>query len=114
MMKYKNASDILPDKLLREIQKYASGEAIYIPRAEEKSGWGMKSGARVYYEERNEKICSRYTAGETVNTLSAAFGLSPKTIRNIIHAGRAKTAEEQFCAESESSEEEERFENSEI
>ena len=93
MMKYKNASDILPDKLLREIQTDASGEAIYIPRAEKKSGWGMKSGARVYYETRNAQICARYAAGETVDALSHTFGLSPKSIRNIIHAGKEKPAE---------------------
>ena len=30
-MKYKNAQDILPDQLLRELQKYVSGETIYVP-----------------------------------------------------------------------------------
>ena len=94
MMKYKNASDILPDKLLREIQKYASGEAIYIPLAKEKSGWGEKSGARAYYEKRNAQICARYKGGETVNDLSSAFSLSPKSIRKIIYAGREKEKNE--------------------
>ena len=30
-MKYKNAKDIFPENLLRQIQKYVSGELIYIP-----------------------------------------------------------------------------------
>lgn len=94
MMKYKNASDVLPDKLLREIQKYASGEAIYIPRAEEKIGWGEKSGARVYYEKRNAQICARYKNGETVAELSEVFSLSPKSIRKIIYAERNKEKED--------------------
>ena len=94
MMKYKNASDVLPDKLLREIQKYASGEAIYIPRAEEKSGWGEKSGARVYYEKRNAQICARYKNGETVAGLSEVFSLSQKSIRKIIYAERNKEKED--------------------
>ena len=92
-MKYKNAADILPDKLLREIQKYASGEAIYIPRAEEKSGWGMKSGAREYYRERNGRICERYRQGADLEMLSAEFGLSPESIRKIVYAGREKSEE---------------------
>ena len=90
MMKYKNAADILPDKLLREIQKYASGEALYIPQAEKKSGWGEKSGAREYYEKRNAQICARYANGETVDALSTKYGLSPKSIRNILYAGEKK------------------------
>ena len=90
MMKYKNAADVLPDKLLHEIQKYASGEAIYIPRAEEKSGWGVKNGARAYYEKRNTQICTRYASGETVDSLAAAFGLSPKSVRKIIYTNRRK------------------------
>ena len=35
-MKYRNASEIFPDELLREIQKYSSGELVYIPEKEEK------------------------------------------------------------------------------
>lgn len=90
-MKYKNAADILPDKLLREIQKYASGEAIYIPQAAEKSGWGEKSGARAYYCERNRRICQRYREGAGFGALSIEFGLSPESIRKIVYAGRKET-----------------------
>ena len=39
-MKYRNASEILPDSLLRELQKYASGELLYIP-----ADSGRKNGA---------------------------------------------------------------------
>lgn len=31
-MKYKNAQDILPDKLLRELQQYISGGVLYVPQ----------------------------------------------------------------------------------
>ena len=47
-MKYKNAQDILPDKLLKELQKYISGETIYIPNIQQKAAWGAVSGAREY------------------------------------------------------------------
>ena len=35
-MRYRNASDIFPDELLKEIQKYSAGELIYIPEKSEK------------------------------------------------------------------------------
>lgn len=41
-MKYKNAKDILPDKLLRELQEYISGGVLYVPHSGEKS-----SGERI-------------------------------------------------------------------
>lgn len=85
-MKYKNAADILPDALLREIQKYASGEAIYIPQGEEKNAWGERSGAAAYYRERNRRICARRREGADFDTLSVEFGLSPESIRKIVYA----------------------------
>ncbi len=47
-MKYRNATDIFPDELLREIQKYSAGELIYVPQSEERKQWGSSSGARSY------------------------------------------------------------------
>lgn len=85
VMKYRNASEILPDKLLREIQKYTSGEAIYIPQADERQKWGEGSGARRYYEERNEKICEKHDAGASLEELSEIFSLSVETIRKILY-----------------------------
>lgn len=48
-MKYKNAQDILPDKLLKELQQYISGETLYIPNVQSKKGWGEAYGAREYH-----------------------------------------------------------------
>ena len=39
-MRSRRASDILPDELLRELQKYVSGETIYVPKAGERREWG--------------------------------------------------------------------------
>lgn len=47
-MKYRNASHVLPDKLVKEIQKYVNGEAIYIPKPDEKKKWGEGSVSRTY------------------------------------------------------------------
>lgn len=87
-MKYRNASEILPDKLLREIQRYTSGEAIYIPQVTERQKWGEGSGARRYYEERNQKIYEQYKAGMSMEELEIEFSLSLETIRKIIYRNR--------------------------
>jgi len=84
-MKYRNASEILPDKLLREIQKYTSGEAIYIPQATERQKWGEGSGARRYYAERNQRICEKHEDGISMEELADTFNLSMETIRKILY-----------------------------
>ena len=84
-MKYKNASHVLPDKLLKEIQKYVTGEVIYIPKPEEKKKWGEGSGARQFYKERNEKIQEDYQKGMTMDELVEKYALSLESIRRIIY-----------------------------
>jgi len=84
-MKYRNASEILPDRLLREIQKYTSGEAIYIPQVTERQKWGEGSGARRYYDERNQKICEQHEAGASMEEIADIFNLSIETIRKILY-----------------------------
>ena len=47
MKKYLRASDILPEELLREIQRYIEGETLYIPkRANSRAHWGERNGSR--------------------------------------------------------------------
>jgi len=84
-MRYKNAQDILPDHLLKELQKYASGETIYVPNATGKKQWGEASGARRYYRERNQQIRTRYQNGQSVEDLAEAYGLSTDSIRKILY-----------------------------
>ena len=52
-MKYRNAKDIFPDALLRQIQRYVSGETIYVPARSERKAWGESSGYQQYIRERN-------------------------------------------------------------
>lgn len=84
-MRYKNASHVLPDKLLKEIQKYVDGAAIYIPKVEEKRKWGEGSGARTYYKERNEKIKKDYQQGILFEELEAKYGLSQERLKHIVY-----------------------------
>ena len=84
-MRYRNASEIFPDELLKEIQKYSSGELIYIPEKSEKKEWGAKSGARNYYVERNAEIRRKHREGKTILELAEEYGLSRDTIRRILY-----------------------------
>lgn len=85
-MKYRNASEIFPDELLKEIQKYSAGELIYVPQVSEKKDWGSKSGARNYYIQRNSEIRRKYQQeGKTIAQLAEEYGLSTDTIRRILY-----------------------------
>ena len=85
MKTHKNARDILPDRLLRELQEYVSGETLYIPKAQEKKHWGEASGARSYYKRRNSEIRRKYAEGRKIDDLCEEYHLSCDTIRKIIY-----------------------------
>jgi len=84
-MRYRNASEILPDELLKEIQKYVSGDALYIPQKKERKKWGECSGARSFYEKRNEEIFSKFNNGSNIEKLADLYNLSVETIRKIVY-----------------------------
>ena len=85
-MKYRNASEILPDDLLKELQKYASGEVLYVPSEKGRKKWGAQTGARNYYKHRNEEIRQKYfNRNLSIIQLSDEYGLSDETIRKIIY-----------------------------
>ena len=85
-MKYRNASEILPDRLLKELQKYASGEILYVPSDKTRKKWGADTGARYYYEQRNEEIRHKYFHLKvSLDTLSEEYNLSDETVRKILY-----------------------------
>ena len=84
MKTHKNAREILPDQLLKELQKYVSGETLYIPKAESKKSWGESSGARSYYTQRNTMISKKFRDGSTIDELADQYGLSDDSIRKIL------------------------------
>ena len=85
-MSYVNAKDVLPEKLVKEIQKNIDGQLIYIPRKSENSLlWGEKNGTKEKLAERNQMIVNRYYSGKTIAELSEVYFLSEKRIRGIIH-----------------------------
>ena len=84
-MQYENAKDILPESLLKEVQKYAEGKAIYIPKRTRREGWGEASGYREKLNKRNGAILNRYSAGASIMEIAEEFYLSPETIKKIVY-----------------------------
>ena len=83
-MKYQNAAVVLPEEVLRSLQDYFQGGLLYIPKADEKTGWGCKSGAKDYYALRIRRIRDAYAENVSIEELAERFGLSECTIRKII------------------------------
>ena len=84
-MSYKNAKEILPDYLIREIQKYINGEVIYIPKHEEKKiKWGTKNGSRKKYDTRNGEIRALRATGLAVEEIAGRYYLSTESVKKIL------------------------------
>lgn len=85
-MKYRNAQEILPDNLLKELQKYAPGEILYVPSDKNRKKWGADTGARRFYEQRNEEIRHNYfTLKMTIEYIGEKYCLSEETIKKILY-----------------------------
>ena len=84
-MKYKNAADILPPGLLREVQCYIEGEILYIPRSDSKQEWGAVSGSKKFYSERNGQIRALFHNGKSMEELAEKFGVSSSAIKKIVY-----------------------------
>ncbi|MDE6604279.1 MAG: hypothetical protein K2N39_03645 [Lachnospiraceae bacterium] len=84
-MKYVNAAEILPDRLLKELQRYTDGEVLYIPKVSGRKGWGTANGSRLFYQERNEEIKRLYKAGYSIDILVERYHLADSTIKKIIY-----------------------------
>ncbi len=85
-MNYIKAEEVLPVELINEIQKYVSGECLYIPvKFGKKVGWGIKSGYRHELNNRNRDIFGLYQKGISVSDLAEKYYLSEKSIYRIIY-----------------------------
>ena len=90
-MCYKNGKEILPEALLKELQKYVQGELIYIPKEDNlRKAWGENNGTRKLIKERNMEIYTSYKSGATIITLSDSYNLSEDSIRKIISNGNSE------------------------
>lgn len=85
-MKYVNAIEVIPEELLLEIQKYVSGDLIYIPKVENKrKSWGEVSGIRKEIFSRNIEIKEKFRNGSTINQLVSEYCLAYETIKKIVY-----------------------------
>jgi len=86
LLRYLNAKDVLPPELLAEIQEYAAGTILYIPKQEEKrTRWGELSGVKEQLHKRNRAIFDHHKNGVSVDKLMDEFCLSEASIRKIIY-----------------------------
>ena len=84
--KYLKAESLFPNELLKEIQKYAQGELIYIPKPKEsREKWGYYTGSRNVIKERNIEICRHFENGMTIGNLAAKYFLSIESIKRIVY-----------------------------
>ena len=84
-MSYIKAEKILPEELIRQIQEYADGVYIYIPRKPgTRHSWGAETTYRAELKTRNDRIQKDYTSGLSVAALSRKYHLSEKSIRRIL------------------------------
>ena len=90
-MSYRNARDIFPENLLKQIQKYVAGETIYIPAGVEKKDWGETSGYQQYIRERNAAIRAEFRDGKTIEALADEYSLSYDTIKRIVYSKKEVT-----------------------
>ena len=84
-MSYIKAEEILPQELIRQIQEYADGIYIYIPRKPgTRRAWGQETSYKAELQIRNESIRSDHAAGIPISDLSRKYHLSEKSIRRIL------------------------------
>ncbi|AWB45680.1 hypothetical protein DCC85_16720 [Paenibacillus sp. CAA11] len=84
-MNYRNGKDVLPPRLLKELQDYIQGELVYIPKVSQKRAlWGEISGSRKAIAKRNQEIYQAYLEGQSAEELAGSYHLSIDSIRKII------------------------------
>ena len=85
-MKYRKADAVLPQALLEELQRYAEGELLYIPkRPGSRMAWGTNTGSKEEISRRNQEICREYQSGESLEDLAARYYLSVETLKKIVY-----------------------------
>ena len=97
MSEYRNAAEILPASLLAALQRYAAGQQIYVPRTEERVGWGQRSGTRQALDQRNQEIRRRRAEGVSVDELMAEYHLGYDSIRKILQ-GKNGSNRSRYCS----------------
>lgn len=85
-MSYINSKYVLPEEMIKEIQKYVNGVNLYIPKIPEENSNCSNYKLELY--KRNQEIYNLFLQGEKVSKLAAEYYLSDKSIYRIL--GRMK------------------------
>ena len=84
-MRYQKAEEVLPAELLAQVQKYADGVYLYIPRrADHRQSWGNNTRYREELRQRDESIRYLHREGLGAAELAERFHLSVKTIQRVL------------------------------
>lgn len=75
MPKHANAKNVLPEALLREVQKHYCGN-LWIPEP------------NLYYEKRRKLVIELRSKGTIVSEIAVLAGLSPRRINQILAEAR--------------------------
>lgn len=87
---YINAQQVLPPELLEQVQRYAAGKLLYVPRTQEMARpWGEGTGQRSYYQKRNQMIRNKHAYGVGISELAEEYCLSQETVKKIVYNKRA-------------------------
>lgn len=94
-MGYRRADEILPDDILKMLQKYVSGESIYVPKdTDTRQKWGANTGTRERLYLRNKQILIEYQQGITTKELAQRYYLTEKSVQRILRNIRTKPPRE--------------------
>ncbi len=91
-MKYRNASDILPDELLETVRRYYQGGYLYIPKENDFKA-GRKTEYKTELEKRDRQIYLKRLEGRTNRQLGMMYHLSEPSIRRILAKERLRYRE---------------------
>lgn len=84
-MAYRNAFELLPEEIVKDIQKYVHGTILYIPkRPKERLPWGSKTASKEMLRRRNQQIYQEYQIGKSTRELAGSYYLDIKSIQRII------------------------------
>ena len=84
-MRYLKAEDVLPAQLLAQVQEYADGVYLYIPRwADRRKHWGNSTRYQEELRQRNDSIRFLHREGLNAEQLAERFHLSVKTIQRVL------------------------------
>ncbi len=82
-MRYRNATKVLPNELIEQIQQYVQGEYIYIPIKDREVDNNITEYA-IEIQKRDERIYTKHLEGMKNVELAEKYSLSESSIRRII------------------------------